>query len=57
MVTTSVTHGVSAYAAPVPRDEALSQQSAPIDVVSGANYTSEGYIQSLQSAIDAAHLR
>ena len=47
---------ISAYAAPILRQEALAQQSAQIDVVSGATYTSEGYIQSLQSAIDAAHL-
>lgn len=47
---------ISAYAAPILRQEALSKQSAQIDVVSGATYTSEGYIQSLQSAIDAAHL-
>jgi uncharacterized protein with FMN-binding domain len=47
---------ISAYAAPILRQEALAKQSAQIDVVSGATYTSEGYIQSLQSAIDAAHL-
>ncbi|TQM64569.1 FMN-binding protein [Humibacillus xanthopallidus] len=47
---------ISAYAAPILRQEALAAQSAQIDVVSGATYTSEGYIQSLQSAIDAAHL-
>jgi uncharacterized protein with FMN-binding domain len=35
--------------------ETLQAQSAQIDTVSGATYTSEGYIQSLQSAIDAAH--
>ena len=35
--------------------ETLQAQSARIDTVSGATYTSEGYIQSLQSAIDAAH--
>lgn len=34
--------------------ETLSAQSAHIDMVSGATYTSEGYLQSLQSAIDAA---
>jgi uncharacterized protein with FMN-binding domain len=47
---------ISAYAAPILRQEALAKQSAQIDVVSGATYTSEGYVQSLQSAIDAAHL-
>jgi uncharacterized protein with FMN-binding domain len=32
----------------------LSAQSAQIDTVSGATYTSEGYRQSLQSALDDA---
>lgn len=47
---------ISAGAEPTLRQEALAAQSAQIDMVSGATYTSEGYIQSLQSAIDAAHL-
>lgn len=34
--------------------EALTAQSARIDAVSGATYTSSGYIQSLQSALDKA---
>ena len=40
----------------VPRlvSETLSAQSAQIDMISGATYTSEGYLQSLQSAIDQA---
>ncbi|MFD8963824.1 FMN-binding protein [Streptomyces sp. NPDC059568] len=40
----------------VPRltQEALSAHSAHIDAVSGASYTSQGYIQSLQSALDRA---
>jgi uncharacterized protein with FMN-binding domain len=37
------------------RTEALTAQSARIDVVSGATYTSNGYAQSLQSALDRAH--
>ncbi len=32
--------------------ETLSVQSARIDMVSGASYTSKGYVQSLQSALD-----
>jgi hypothetical protein len=32
--------------------ETLTAQSAKIDAVSGASYTSQGYIQSLQSAVD-----
>ncbi|GLZ36693.1 FMN-binding protein [Actinokineospora sp. NBRC 105648] len=42
-------------AVPVLVRETLQAQSAGIDTVSGATYTSEGYIGSLQSAIDAAH--
>jgi uncharacterized protein with FMN-binding domain len=43
---------ISAYAGPQLRSEALAAQSAHIDTVSGATYTSGGYIQSLQSALD-----
>jgi uncharacterized protein with FMN-binding domain len=45
---------ISAQAAPILRREALAAGSAKIDTVSGASYTSAGYIQSLQSALDAA---
>ena len=43
--------------AAVPRlnDEAITAQSAAVDTVSGATYTSNDYRRSLQSAIDAAH--
>ncbi|WP_433056861.1 FMN-binding protein [Dactylosporangium sp. CS-033363] len=41
-------------ALPKLRSEALSAQSADIDSVSGATYTSSGYKLSLQSAIDRA---
>ena len=34
--------------------ETLAAQSAKIDAVSGASYTSAGYIKSLQSALDKA---
>ena len=37
--------------------ETLAAQSANIDAVSGATYTSEGYVQSLQSALDKALTR
>ena len=40
--------------APILHDEALQAQSAQIDTVSGATYTSEGYVASLQSALDQA---
>jgi uncharacterized protein with FMN-binding domain len=52
----STSVSISAGAAPTLRHEALAAQSAKIDVVSGATYTSEAYQQSLQSALDAAHL-
>jgi uncharacterized protein with FMN-binding domain len=42
------------YAVPQLRQEALDAQSANIDSVSGATYTSAGYIRSLQSALDKA---
>ncbi len=47
---------INSYAVPILGDEAVQAQSADIDMVSGATYTSEGYIQSLQSAIDRASL-
>jgi uncharacterized protein with FMN-binding domain len=42
-------------ALPILKSEALSADSADIDVVSGATYTSQGYARSLQSALDKAH--
>ena len=47
---------INAYALPVLRQETLASQSANIDTVSGATVTSDGYLQSLQAALDAAHL-
>jgi uncharacterized protein with FMN-binding domain len=47
---------INSMAVPVYNQEAVSAQSAQIDVVSGATYTWQGYTQSLQSAIDQAHL-
>ncbi|MEV4053610.1 FMN-binding protein [Amycolatopsis sp. NPDC049688] len=46
---------INSAAVPELNQEALQAQSAQIDTVSGATYTSEGYQQSLQSAIDQAH--
>ena len=46
---------ISSYAAPTLRSEVLNAQSAAIDIVSGATYTSAAYSQSLQSALDQAH--
>ncbi|MFB6978330.1 FMN-binding protein [Streptomyces scopuliridis] len=45
---------ITAYAVPRLTQEALAAHSAHIDAVSGASYTSQGYIQSLQSALDKA---
>lgn len=47
---------ISNYAAPILRKEVLAAQSAKVSSVGGATYTSEGYLSSLQSAIDKAHL-
>jgi len=47
---------INSYALPRLRTEALAAQSADIDTVSGATYTSDGYKQSLQSALDSAGL-
>lgn len=46
---------ISQQAGPYLRQEALRAQSAQIDLVSGATYTSDSYAQSLQSALDKAH--
>ncbi len=45
---------INGFAVPQLTQETLSAQSAQIDSVSGATYTSEGYIRSLQSALDRA---
>ena len=45
---------ISDYAAPILSSEAVQAQSAQIDIVSGATYTSDAYSQSLQSALDKA---
>ena len=47
---------INSYAVPILTHEAVAQQSANIDMVSGATYTSQGYLGSLQSAIDQANL-
>ena len=45
---------ISDYVRPILASEALQAQSANIDIVSGATYTSMGYARSLQSALDQA---
>jgi len=47
---------ISNYAIPILSQEAVQAQSANIDMVSGATFTSRGYIQSLQDALDQANL-
>jgi uncharacterized protein with FMN-binding domain len=47
---------INSYAVPILNSEAVDAQSADIDMVSGATDTSEGYLSSLQSAIDRAGL-
>ena len=43
---------ISSSAEPILKQEALAKQSADIDAVSGATFTSDSYTQSLQSALD-----
>jgi uncharacterized protein with FMN-binding domain len=45
---------ISQFSIPTLSQEVLSKQSASIDAVSGATYTSEAYAQSVQAALDAA---
>jgi uncharacterized protein with FMN-binding domain len=47
---------INARALPILIQETLKAQSAKIDMVSGATYTSDGYVTSLQSALDQAGL-
>lgn len=45
---------INSYAIPILNQEAVNANSANIDMVSGATFTSMGYVQSLQSALDKA---
>lgn len=47
---------INSYAVPILNQQAVQAQNAQLDGVSGATVTSDGYRQSLQSAIDQAHL-
>jgi uncharacterized protein with FMN-binding domain len=47
---------ISNRAAPILRSEVLQAGSANVDTVSGATYTSDAYLTSLQSALDRAGL-
>ena len=45
---------INSFAIPELNSEALAAGSAKIDTVSGATYTSGGYVGSLQNALDKA---
>jgi hypothetical protein len=47
---------INAYALPMLIKDTLDAQSADIDMITGATVTSEGYLQSLQGALDQAGL-
>ena|SRR5487761_273025 len=47
---------ISQQVGPMLRSEALQAQSANIDIISGATYTSQSYAQSLETALQQAHL-
>jgi uncharacterized protein with FMN-binding domain len=47
---------INAYALPILVSDTLDAQSADIDMITGATVTSEGYVQSLQAALDEAGL-
>jgi uncharacterized protein with FMN-binding domain len=46
---------ISQQAGPLLHDEVVQAQSAQIDILSGATFTSDSYAQSVQSALDQAH--
>jgi uncharacterized protein with FMN-binding domain len=47
---------ISQVAGPMLRSEVLQAQSATIDIISGATYTSQSYAQSVESALQQAHM-
>jgi len=52
---TSRSQFIMSQALPILRQEFLAAQSARIQLVSGATYTSQAFVQSLQSALLKAH--
>jgi uncharacterized protein with FMN-binding domain len=50
----STSQMINSQAAPILVHETMSAQSGRINTVSGATYTSEGYLQSLQAALNKA---
>ncbi|WP_284974909.1 FMN-binding protein [Arthrobacter sp. efr-133-TYG-104] len=53
----SLSGEIDQQAVPMLKSEVLSSQSAKVDSVGGATYTSEGYLNSLQAALDAANFK
>ena len=47
---------INSYAIPLLTQQAISNQSASIDGVSGASYTTQSYTESLQAALDQAKM-
>ncbi|MCW0213393.1 MAG: FMN-binding protein [Pseudonocardia sp.] len=47
---------INSYALPILTQDTLTNQNADIDMISGATVTSDGYVESLQSALDQAGL-
>lgn len=48
---------INSQAGPILLQETVQGQTGHVDTVSGATYTSDGYLQSLQSALDQAGIR
>ncbi len=53
----SLSGEIDQQAVPMLKSEVLSSQSTNVDTVGGATYTSEGYLSSLQAALDAANFK
>ncbi|MFK4295249.1 uncharacterized protein with FMN-binding domain [Arthrobacter sp. GAS37] len=53
----SLSGEIDQQAVPMLKSEVLSSQSSNVDTVGGATYTSEGYLSSLQAALDAANFK
>jgi len=47
---------ISQQVRPWLHDEVIQAQSARIDIISGATYTSDSYAQSVESALKKAHM-
>jgi len=48
---------ISEQAIPMLRSEVLSAQSANVNGISGATFTSQAYVQSVQAALDKLHVK